>query len=88
MLAELDEIFDGAATRTYVQHIAQDWSREPFIRQAYLADDANWRHPPVLREPLAGRVYFAGDAYTDGEDWGSVHLAAQSAREAVDALLG
>lgn len=86
ILAELDEIFDGAATRHYVKHISQNWNAEPFIRQAYIADSANWRLPPRMREPLGDLIYFAGDSYTDGEDWGSVHMAAQSAREAVQLL--
>lgn len=86
ILAELDEIFDSAATRHYVKHISQNWDTEPFIRQAYVADSASWKLPPRMREPLGDRVFFAGDSYTDGEDWGSVHMAAQSAREAVQRL--
>lgn len=88
MLAELDEVFDGAATRAYLRHISQDWSAEPYIRQAYVADEADWRLVRALGEPASDRVVFAGDAYSDGEDWGSVHIAAQSARAAVTRLLG
>lgn len=87
ILGELDEIFDGAASKSYVQHVAQNWNEEPFIRQAYFADSADWRLPSVMRETVDGRVLFAGASYTDGEDWGSVHTAAQSARDAVAQLL-
>lgn len=86
VLAELDEIFDGAATPAYLGHIAQNWSAEPFIRQAYLADDADWQVPRTLGLPVGERLFFAGDAYTDGENWSEVHVAAASARTAVDRL--
>ncbi len=85
-LAELDAMFDGAASRLYVGHVAQDWNAEPYVRQAYFADQADWRLPPRMREPVADRVFFAGDAYTDGENWSEVHVAAESARQAVDAM--
>ena len=88
VLAELDAIFDGAASRTFVQYVAQNWSDEPFIRQAYVADEADWRDVRTLGEPVGDRIWFAGDAYTDGEDWSSVHVAARSARVAVGGLLG
>ena len=87
ILAELDEIFDGAAPRSYMQHLAQNWSAEPFIRQAYFADSADWRLSKLMQETVDGRVFFAGASYTNGNDWGSVHTAAQSARDAVAQLV-
>ncbi len=87
ILAELDEIFDGAATRNYVKHISQNWNEERFIGQAYLADSGDWRLPPRMREAIDGRVLFAGASFTGGSDWGSVHTAAASARRAVSELL-
>ncbi|MEM6428682.1 MAG: FAD-dependent oxidoreductase, partial [Deinococcota bacterium] len=87
ILAELDEIFAGQASQHYISHISQVWSREPFIRGAYVRDSENWRRVAALGEPVAGKVYFAGDAYTDGDDWGFVHTAAQSAMNVVDVLV-
>lgn len=87
VLAELDAIFEGAASRGYRQHIAQDWSAEPHIGQAYVADEADAELVRVMGEPASDRVAFAGDAYTDGEDWSAVHVAAASARAAVERLL-
>lgn len=87
VLGELDDIFDGAASRTYVQHIAQNWSAEPFIRQAYLADNARSSTSRVLSETIDNRVFFAGDAYTREDDWSAVHNAARSARDVVAELL-
>jgi monoamine oxidase len=87
ILAELDEIFDGAASRSYLRHVSRNWDEEPFIRQAYLADHADWRQVEQLGRPVGDRLWFAGDAYTDGENWSEVHAAARSARVAVDGLL-
>jgi monoamine oxidase len=87
ILAELDEVFAGAASRHYLQHVVQNWSDEPFVHQAYVADEADWRLVRTLGEPAGDRVFFAGDAYTDGEDWSAVHVAANSARVAVERLL-
>lgn len=87
ILAELDEIFESAASDSYLGHVAQNWSAEPFVRQAYLADHADWRVPEALGRPEGDRLFFAGDAYTDGENWSEVHVAAASARTAVDAII-
>ncbi|MEM7206344.1 MAG: NAD(P)/FAD-dependent oxidoreductase [Pseudomonadota bacterium] len=88
MLNELDEIFDGEATPNYVQHIFQNWNAEPFANGAYIMDEEDWRRVRTLGESVNGRLYFAGDAYTDGSDWSSVHTAARSARKAVDDISG
>ncbi len=87
IVAELDEVFDGAASRSYVRHIAQDWSKEPFIGQAYLFDNSDSRIPRELWEPIDNRVFFAGEAYTRHDDWGGVHDAARAARDAVARIL-
>lgn len=87
VLSELDAIFDGAATRSYVRHLAQNWNEDPFARAAYLADDAPSSITKRLAEPLNDRVFFAGDAYTTFDDWSSVHTATRSAGETVERLL-
>ncbi|MFT7648779.1 MAG: monoamine oxidase [Candidatus Poriferisodalaceae bacterium] len=87
ILAELDEIFDGAATRTYVRHLVQNWNEEPFARAAYLADVASPSTSTRLAGSVDGRLFFAGDSYTSFDDWGSVHSATRSAAEAVENLL-
>ena len=88
VLAELDEVFDGAASASYVRHIVQNWNEEPFAGAAYLEDDAPGWISRALAEPVGDTVFFAGDAYTSFDDWSSVHAAARSAAEAVDELLG
>lgn len=87
MLNELDELFDGQASPNYVKHIFQNWNAEPYANGAYIIDDENWRVVRTLGENVDDRLFFAGDAYTEGNDWSSVHAAARSARRAVEEIL-
>jgi monoamine oxidase len=86
ILNELDGIFSNQATPSYVKHITQNWNNEPFIKGGYMTDDADWRTILKISEPIDEKIYFAGGAYTNGNDWVSVHCAAQSAKKAIEAL--
>ena len=88
ILQELDEIFDGKASENYIKHLFQNWNAEPYANGAYITDQENWRRVRTLGESVDNKLYFAGDAYTTGEDWSSVHTAARSARRAVDEITG
>jgi monoamine oxidase len=85
MLRELDEIFNGQASEHYVKHIVQDWSREPYIQGSYSQRKAN---AEKLAEPIAGRVYFAGEAMNPNGKTIAVHGACESAYAAVAAIQG
>ena len=88
VLAELDEVFDGAASRTYLRHISKNWSDDPFAGAAYLQDDANSSIAPALAAPVTERIDLAGCSYVaGGDDWSSVHTAARSARDVVARIL-
>jgi len=87
VLAELDVVFDGAASNAYRRHLVQNWNAEPYTGAAYLADVASVRTSRELARPIDNRIFFAGEAYTSFDDWGSVHAAARSAAHAVDAIL-
>lgn len=78
-MRELDQIFDGQATRHYRKHVVQNWAREPYIHSAYLRDNESPRVVKSLARSLDDKIFFAGEAYTNGHDWGSVHAAAQAA---------
>ncbi|MEO1258421.1 MAG: FAD-dependent oxidoreductase [Bacteroidota bacterium] len=88
MLNELDAIYDNKASASYVKHIFQNWNAEPFANGAYIYDDEDWRRVRTLGESVGNNLFFAGDAYTTGEDWSSVHTAARSAKRAVQELAG
>ncbi len=87
MLTELDQIYNGQASAKYVRHTTQDWNAEPYINGAYLYDHENWRRVRVLGESVGDKVYFAGEAYTNGQNWGGVDAAATSAITAVEELV-
>lgn len=87
VLSELDEIFSNQATPNYIRHIIQNWNNEPFIRSGYMTDHADWRTVKELGKTVADKIYFAGGAYTDGEDWVSVHAAARSASATVQEMV-
>jgi len=87
ILRELDAVFSGKPSRTFVKHIVQNWNDEPFIRSAYLADVAPRKISRTLSTSVDQKVFFAGEAYTQENDWGGVHNATRSARDAVFELL-
>lgn len=87
ILKELDQIFDHKASQTYMSHVVQNWDNEPFIQSAYLADIAPPSISNALSSTIGNKLYFAGDSYTQEEDWGGVHNATQSARRVVEEIL-
>lgn len=86
ILAELDTMFDGKASNHYIKHISQNWTNEPFANGAYVYDHENWRTIRTLGESVNTKLFFAGTAYTTGDDWGSVHTAIRSALRAVNEI--
>lgn len=88
ILNELDQVFEGKASRFYKQHIVQDWSKEPFIQSAYLADGAPSYISSYLFTPIKNKLFFAGESYTYEDDWGGVHNAVRSARQVVEGIVG
>ena len=85
ILNELDEIFDGKASQSYVRHISQNWSNEPFIGGSYSHyQDESVREDLIA--PVDGKIYFAGETYAP-EDYATVHGAGQSAFVAVEEIL-
>jgi monoamine oxidase len=85
ILDELDEIFDGQARQHYIQHVVQNWSKEPYIMGSYSHYD-NDGDKEILTEPIDDLVYFAGEAYAP-EAYSTVHGACESAYVAVEQIL-
>lgn len=86
ILQELDDLYDGKASKNYVKHITQNWGKEPFIKAAYVHDFEDWKLVEKLGKQIQNKVYFAGGAYTDGEDWENVHTAALSAKKVAEKM--
>ena len=86
ILAELDDRYNNQATPAYIDHVFYKWDENPYARGAYIADTENGNNFNNLEDDLDGKVFFAGDSYTNGDNWGYVHVAAQRARAVVDEI--
>ena len=84
VIEELDEIFDGKATKYYQKHIIQDWTKEPFILGSYSQRKASAKK---LAKPISNRIYFAGEAMNPRGKTIAVHGACESAYLAIDTIL-
>ncbi len=86
ILNELNGIYSNQATPNYINHITQNWDKEPFIKGGYMTDNADEEIVRKLGESVADKIYFAGGAYTNGDDWVSVHAAALSAKKSIQEI--
>ncbi len=89
ILAELDALFDGKASPSYLQHVIQNWSAEPYVQGSYSYNFADDQTETVnaLLTPLDGKVYFAGEALSI-DSQATVHGACESAYSVVERMLG
>jgi lysine-specific histone demethylase 1B len=89
LLAELDTMFDGQASAAYVDHFFQDWYQEPYIRGAYsyplVGSNENTRKN--IAEPVADKLFFAGEATNLNGHHQTVHGAVETAYREVIKLL-
>ncbi|WP_299113869.1 FAD-dependent oxidoreductase [uncultured Winogradskyella sp.] len=88
ILNELDDVFgSNIASSSYIRHTFQNWNSEPYANGAYIFDYENSNRINRLGQSVNNKLFFAGDAYTTGNDWSSVHAAARSAKRAVEEIL-
>lgn len=88
MLNELNTVFNSnIASSSYIKHIFQNWNTEPYANGAYIYDYENSNRVATLGQSINNKLFFAGDAYTLGNDWGSVHAAVRSAKRAVEEMI-
>ena len=92
VLAELDLLFDGAATEKFTDSYIQDWYKEPFIKGAYSFPAPGTYESEIiskrldLAEPIDCKLFFAGEA-TNNNHPATVHGALESgARAALEIL--
>lgn len=86
IMKELDEMFDGKATKYYKQHVIQNWSANPYIKGSYSHYGDDYADIiATLSEPLDNKVFFAGEAYAD--DWSTVHGAGLSGISVAETIL-
>lgn len=85
-LADINTVFgNNISTTTFIEGYVQNWVNQPFVRGAYTVYEDNCEAIDILREPLSGVLFFAGEAIPIAEsDYanGYVHGAALSGRNA------
>ena len=84
VLAELDEIFDGKASKCYQKSVVQNWSKEPYIRGSYSERKGN---AAKMSAPLDNKVFFAGEAMNNKGRTIAVHGAIESSYLALEEML-
>lgn len=63
--------------------LSHDWNEDPFARGGYAYLQAGWEDAPSrLRRPVAGTLFFAGEATAEPAELGTVHGALSSGRRA------
>ena len=89
ILNELDTVFgSNIASSNYIEHIVQSWNAETYANGAYITAYEDSGLVEILGRSVNNKLYFAGDAYTTGDDWSSVHTAVRSAKRAIEELVG
>ena len=90
LLSELDEMYQGAASNSFIAAHVQNWGTNPFIKGAYsyskvgMNKDTRWQ----AAQPVADKVYFAGEAMCLSGEHQTVQGALLSAYQQVVALMG
>lgn len=87
VLKELDNYFEGKASKTYQKHFIQDWTKHPFIQGSYSHFGRGSRRIiKILAKPINNQVFFAGEAMNTHREYATVHGAAISARDALEEM--
>lgn len=76
LIAELDEMYDGLASKHFISGIVQDWSKEPYIRGAYSYSSIGIGEArQTAAQTIDNKLYFAGEAMNVKGHFQSVHGA-------------
>jgi len=85
-LAELRKIYGSEVDRSFVKGTMSRWSKDPWIRGSYASAEAGYANlRDALRRPLAGRLFFAGEACHETQ-WATCAGAYLSGVETAQAL--
>ena len=87
ILAELDAMFEGKASASYLNHIIQNWSAEEFIQGSYTHFSSNEEETmAIISDPLDNKVFFAGEALSPYSS-ATVQGAALSAKSVAEKII-
>ena len=88
LLVELDEMYEGQASASFVAGHVEDWARKPFIRGAYSFSTVGMGDARAISAQLIeDKLFFAGEAMNTNGHHQTVHGAVESGYQAVINLL-
>jgi len=88
LLAELDLIYDGAASNSFISSSVHDYTSKPFIKGAYGYSTVNMGDArKVAAQPINDKLFFAGEAMNINGNHQTVHGAIESGYKAVIDIL-
>lgn len=88
LLQELDSMYGGQATATFISSIVFDYTAKPFIKGAYSYSTVGMNDArKIAAETIDEKLYFAGEAMNTNGHHQTVHGAVESGYTAVINLL-
>ncbi|MCF8464506.1 MAG: FAD-dependent oxidoreductase [Flavobacteriales bacterium] len=88
VLSELDLIYNGQATASFVDGLIQDWSQEPYVLGAYSYSSLGiGNQRSILAQSVNGKVHFAGEATAINGHFQTVQGALESGEREFLAML-
>lgn len=88
LLAELDIMFNGAATSSFKDVIIQNWGKEPFIRGAYSYQPVGVGNArETAAKPINNKLFFAGEAMHTGGAYQIIDGAAETGYIAANTII-
>jgi len=88
MLKDLDAMFDQKASQHFEKAHIIDWYKEPHIRGLYSYPAPNSEQfRTILAQPIADKIFFAGEATNDFGHFATVHGAMETGYRAIDEIL-
>lgn len=89
LLAELDQMYEGQASQTFLTARVIDWGAHPYIRGAYSFSTVGMGNArTIAAQPLENRLFFAGEAMNLNGHHQTVHGAAETGQAAVETVMG
>ena len=88
LVAELDNMYKGKASRWFEKAHVENWTKQPLIKGAYSYSSKGIANARFLAaKSVDKKLFFAGEAmHSDGHHQ-TVHGAVESAIESVDEIL-
>jgi len=88
LLQELDTMYNGQATSSFVASHVQNWTTNPFVKGAYSYSTLGMGDArKIAAQPINNKLYFAGEAMNTNGHHQTVHGAAETGyREVLNIL--